>query len=73
VRAFLYRKVSGTYKGYPSTGHYVSRTVTTSGSRAKYTYKVSVPYKGSWAVRAYYGGGTFATSAWSVYDYFTVK
>lgn len=73
VRVFLYRKVSGTYKGYPSTGHYVSRTVTTSGSRAKYTYKVSVPYKGSWAVRAYYGGGTFATSAWSVYDYFTVK
>ena len=73
VCVYLYRKVSGTYKVYPSAGKYASRTVTTSGTRAKYTYKVSVPYKGSWAVRAYYAGGTFATSAWSAYKYFTVK
>lgn len=73
ARVYLYRKVSGHYRVYPHSGHYSSRTVTTSGSRAKYTYKVSVPYAGSWAVRAYYAGGLFATSNWSVYKYFTVR
>jgi hypothetical protein len=73
VRVYLYRKVSGRYQVYPHSGHYVSRTVTTSGSRVKYTYKVRVPYAGSWAVRTYYGGGTFSTSNWSLYKYFTVR
>lgn len=73
VRVYLYRKVSGKYTVYPKAGKYVSRTVTTSGSQAKYTYKVSVPSKGSWAVRAYYAGGTFATSNWSAYRYFTAR
>jgi hypothetical protein len=73
VRVYLYRKTSGAYKVYPKSTSYSSRTVTASGSRVKYTYKVSVPSKGSWAVRTYYPGGTFSTSNWSAYTYFTVK
>jgi hypothetical protein len=73
VRVYLYKKISGTYKVQPHAGHYVSRTVATSGSRAKYAYTTKVPTAGSWAVRTQYTGGLFATSGWSAYKYFTVK
>lgn len=69
VSVKLYRKVSGSYKLQSSS----NRTLSTSGSRAKYTYKVKVPSKGSWAVRTYYAGGVFSTKAWSVYRYFTAR
>ncbi len=63
-----YVKRSGKWTRYASK----TLTNTTSGSRSKYSYRRSLPRRGSWYVRAKFTGNSAYLSKWSSKRYFTV-
>ena len=65
---YYYVKKSGKWTRHASK----TLTNTTSGSRAKYSYRRSLPRRGSWYVRAKFTGNSAFLSKWSSKRYFTV-